>query len=481
MGGLSRRAYILNKIQQEEPGAKLVLDAGAMLFAQPVLAPSLVTARTVQAGGIIEAMAEMGYDAFGLAPQDLVAGIPFLLQQPEDLQLPWLSMNLVQPDSEQPLFAPYIIKNAGDLSIGILGLTGRSQDVSGQQDHSGHRFLPWEKTLGDTLARIRDQTDMVILLSSLPEQTNREIAQRFDDIHLLIQSGQSAAHKTPQLFGNTLITQIGSRGKHIGRLDIDWKPSRTWKQSAQSGIKPIKDRLDRINWQIGRLIKRYGSDPGEQNAQYQQLLEEKNRLTAELAEIEARRQGEEEQLATYRSSYISLPVSLPEDQEVREIIHRTKLAVNKINRSTLGDLQQRRSQVNQQAFSNLAGWQVCQSCHKPQTEFWQQTAHAKAWQTLVRENQQFNPECLICHVTLPTYDQDSVIDQNLLAGLKEEYKTIGCEACHGPARDHSLQPDRFRPAQPDEQTCLMCHTPERDDNFIYSEKLNKIRCPAAGH
>ena len=137
-------------------------------------------------------------------------------------------------------------------------------------------------------------------------------------------------------------------------------------------------------------------------------------------------------------------------------------------------------QKSQQAFSNMAGWQACQSCHKQQTAFWQQTAHAKAWQTLVEVKQQFNPECLLCHVTLPTYDKETVTRQNLLTGLREEYRTIGCETCHGPAKDHTEQPDLHQPANPNEHTCLNCHTPERDDNFVYSEKLKKITCTASG-
>jgi hypothetical protein len=172
---------------------------------------------------------------------------------------------------------------------------------------------------------------------------------------------------------------------------------------------------------------------------------------------------------------------MKEDPEIRKIVLQTKLAVNETNKREMAKTHELKPQANLQAFSNMAGWKACQSCHKQQTLFWQQTAHAKAWQTLEKVRQQFNPDCLICHVTLPTYDKDTVTKQNLLAGLREEYKTIGCETCHGPAKNHTQQPDKHLPAKPDEQTCLTCHTPDRDDNFVYSEKLNKIRCPASKH
>jgi hypothetical protein len=85
----------------------------------------------------------------------------------------------------------------------------------------------------------------------------------------------------------------------------------------------------------------------------------------------------------------------------------------------------------------MSGWQACRSCHPEQTRFWQQTKHAGAWQTLEKANQQFNQDCLICHVTLPTYDMETVLGDNLLAALSPELKGVGCEACHGPGKNHA--------------------------------------------
>jgi len=58
---------------------------------------------------------------------------------------------------------------------------------------------------------------------------------------------------------------------------------------------------------------------------------------------------------------------------------------------------------------------------------------------------------------------------------------VGCEACHGPGKRHAENPKEFAPRRPDESTCLQCHTPEHDTNFVYEEKVGIIRCPAADH
>lgn len=478
MGGLSRRAHIINKIKGELTKPVLVLDAGAMLFPNPSLAQSLYPAKTAQAEGLIEAMAQMGYDAFGLAPYDLSAGTAFLINQPAGRKLPWLSMNLTRAEGQPLLFEPYTIKQVGDMSAAILGLTGALHGETPQQP-ADYQLLGWEERLPSVLEQVKNQTDMVILLSSLTERENRQIAEKYPDIHLIIESGQSTSNKSPYLVNNTLITQIGSRGKYAGRLDIDWQDSRRWEQSVTDKIKPLRDRLDRTNWHIGRLVQRRGTDGVQEDQQYKQLRKEANELTAELAKYEAINRENQGNLSTFEGSFIPLSVSLPEDKDIKEIVRKTQNAVNESGKSILA--QTAASPAAQQPFANMAGWQACRACHPQQTEFWHQTGHTRAWQTLENANRQFNPECIICHVTLPTYDEKTVAGQNLLAGLMEEFKTIGCETCHGPAKDHSTRPEGNSLLRPTEQTCLTCHTPEHDDNFVFEEKLEKIRCPTDGN
>jgi hypothetical protein len=111
--------------------------------------------------------------------------------------------------------------------------------------------------------------------------------------------------------------------------------------------------------------------------------------------------------------------------------------------------------------------------------FWQKTGHAGAWQTLVRAQQQANQDCLPCHVTLPTYDLQTVQQENLLSALTPDFQGVGCETCHGPGGRHVASPGQVRPLSPTEKTCRTCHTPEHDSNFSYEKKLPLIRCPAS--
>ena len=81
---------------------------------------------------------------------------------------------------------------------------------------------------------------------------------------------------------------------------------------------------------------------------------------------------------------------------------------------------------------NYVGFAICADCHGDTVDEWSQTAHAtNAFPTLVRQGQQDNPECLVCHT----------VGFGTPLGFKSEATTphlanVQCESCHGPAANH---------------------------------------------
>ncbi|MDH3329800.1 MAG: multiheme c-type cytochrome, partial [Desulfobulbaceae bacterium] len=407
-----------------------------MLFDQPVLPSSQLSAKKEQAEGIMQAMRAMQYSAIGIAPHDLTAGSEFLVHLQDTYGIPFISMNLIAKKNGESIFKPYVIRQLGDISVAVLGLTDVDPNSSKNVALQNLSTLPWQDTLPKTLQEVGNSADMIILLSSFPEQINREIAQQFEKINLILQSGSSTANSPPKLTGNSLITQTASRGKYVGRIDINWTASGKWLQEdSEKQRKDIKDRLDRINWRLGRLEKKDQTQNLEENTQYRELRKTKSDLLAELDGLTQQEQQTAKEFSTYQGrAPIALPISLPEDPEVQTIVNKTKQGVYEMNKKRLTELRQKN--VKPDIAATMAGWQSCRSCHPVQTEHWQQTSHAKAWETLVVKNQQFNQDCLICHVTLPTYNKEVVIRENLIASLTPEFHGVSCESCHGPGRNH---------------------------------------------
>lgn len=461
---------MIKQIESEVDKPVLLLDAGALFFEQPTLPPALLPMRTIQAQGVGRAMQAMRYGAIGIAPHDLAAGTDFLVGQGREHALPLLSANLVDSAGKK-VFKPSLLTKAGESTVAVVGLTGEPANQAG-----GPRVLPWRETLPDVLKKIKDHAEMTILLSSYPEPVNREIAAAHPDIHLIIQAGTSGAHREPYLVGNTLMAQVAARGKYLGRLDIDWQPSRRWRQDqgGQPLLQQARAGLDRIAWRMGRLEQRTPNrNDLANNQEYRQLLQERDRLNGEVARLEQATPNTDEELSTYSSALIPLKVSLPEDQPVQKIVQETKQEIN------------RAGQRKQEEAGNRAGpdqgmpdRKDCRSCHPEQTAFWEKSGHAGAWQTLAAAQQQFNLDCLPCHVTRPANGQGEAATQQLLTALPPEMQAVGCEACHGPADGHGNSPGAERLAAPSINTCLTCHSSEHDSDFDYARMLPLIRCPA---
>ncbi|MFN2366114.1 MAG: multiheme c-type cytochrome, partial [Desulfurivibrionaceae bacterium] len=142
-----------------------------------------------------------------------------------------------------------------------------------------------------------------------------------------------------------------------------------------------------------------------------------------------------------------------------------KKLVNALNRKSLpltGD---------GMSVRGFVGWTVCRNCHREQVKSWQASRHATSHLTLVEKGQQFNLECLPCHVTGADHN-----DPAAAIGRAADLQVVGCESCHGPGSIHSLNPASRRTAPITEKICLACHTPEQDDSFDFGGGLKKLKC-----
>ena len=428
-------------------------------------------------------MAEMRTKAIGISPYDLAAGPDFLARLGRNNNLGLLSVNLYATKSKTPLFRPYLLTKSDTITIGIIGLTG---DMPDNRHRKQFRVLPWQNTLPEILKKIENKADLIILLSSASQKTNEKIAQQFNNIHLIVESGQGNGNQAPVNINNTLLCQAASRGKYIGILNIDWNNSKTWGDNIPGQLKNAQNRLDRIRWQIGRMQKRHQPKELRNNSQFQRLIRNKKELERKIRILMSRKNDAENSPCQYSNTFIAVETSLPEDKTVKAIVARTRRDVNKMNRKRQIKQRQRREKQrqtrNNQKISgpldNMAGWQACKKCHPTQVAFYLQTDHAQAWQTLVKQDQQYNTDCIGCHVTLPSYDQKLTSQEALLFNIPAKLQGVGCETCHGPALRHTRDPENIAPQKPREFTCRQCHTQKRDKNFNFTEKMNRTRCPA---
>ena len=484
MGGLSKKAYQLEKIQGLYEFPYLNVDGGNLLFKHERIAPALLQQMTITAEGIIDAYNLMQYDAVAVGRNDLAGGLSFLKAQAARSQFTWLSANLVHKSDKKPIFSASLIRRFDNLTVGIIGLTGHDGKIQ-FQDNEDAVILPWQEVLPNYIADLSSRCDLLILLSNNTTKQNQEIAESFEEIHLIIQSKPRSGNSAPKLINKSLIAQTGKQGKYLGWMLIDWQQSKTWGRKGDIKEMAIKKQeLDGINGRISRIERREKKEDLSANTSYQNLLKSRERLLSAINFLknqmdDLKKTGQAP--STYENNFIALDLKLPDEPNVEKIVKRIKENINQAGRSRAAKaaISSGHPEMPIEKFV-FAGWQVCAQCHGPQTAFWEKTAHSSAYQTLVEQEQQFNLDCLPCHVTAE-YETTRISDNDsVLLSLPSVLQQVGCEICHGPGKSHaaSQNPSQIS-RKPAASICLRCHTPERDEEFNYGNDLERIACPAS--
>lgn len=112
---------------------------------------------------------------------------------------------------------------------------------------------------------------------------------------------------------------------------------------------------------------------------------------------------------------------------------------------------------------SYVGSERCSLCHNNTHAKWAETLHSKALESLEEIGQDKNPNCITCH-TVGYGQSGGFVDRettNALAG-------VGCEACHGPGKDHvnNIEDESLRPPKSiAASVCGACHTGEHQPNY----------------
>ena len=126
--GLSK-IFTLVEEARAEYDHTLLVDNGDIIQGS-ILGNMPVDVKPLQEGEkhvVMEAMNEMGYVSSTFGNHEFNFGLDFLNDTIEDAEFPWLSANIVEPGTQDPVFKPYTIVDVevGDeiLSVGLIGFT----------------------------------------------------------------------------------------------------------------------------------------------------------------------------------------------------------------------------------------------------------------------------------------------------------------------------------------------------------------------
>ena len=314
--GLTRVATLVAGVRAE--GAPvLLLDAGDAMQGSPI---ETVWRRGFTAGRepMMMAMSRLGYDAMTVGNHEFSFGQGAMDRARRDAGFPWLAANIVTGDGH-PAFDPSLVKTVGGIKVGIVGVcTEAVPSLEDSANVAGLRFLPATAAVRDEVARLRSEAhcDAIVVVAHTGlgpargdsaaaahgapnEDVGRRIATDVPGIDVLILAHTHAVVDSVRI-GGALVTQAGTRGEGLGRVDL------TFTRGSSSEPWTLASRRSRV-------IAVSDSVPAD--SALSALAEPVHRATvAALAETLATAEAE-----------IGAPRGRFEDSALWELIHRVQL------------------------------------------------------------------------------------------------------------------------------------------------------------
>ena len=242
-GALEKRAFIIDSLRQIEKNI-LLLDTGDILD---------IWKNTHLHRYVMRAYKRMNYDYWTPGDQDFVEGVSFFLNEVNRQAGQLLVNNLAYQD--KAIGASWRIEKFKEVSIGLTG-TIRS-DLMQYLDKAVSReisFLDQISHLQRAVRYLKKNSDYIILLSHSGIDRDRDIADQFPPINLIIGGHSQTLLEIPEKHQNTYIVQVGESGYRLGILKLHFEKQRLQKMEHKVLVLTKARRNDP---QVKELISEY--------------------------------------------------------------------------------------------------------------------------------------------------------------------------------------------------------------------------------
>ena len=160
---------------------------------------------------MIDLMNKVGFDLTVVGNHDWDDGVEALQQNIEDAQFPFLCANVTVPGEKKLNIKPYEIIESQGLKIAVLGLVeigARGTPGAHPKFFEGITFKKGIDVIPD-YQFLRDQADILILLSHLGYEDDLEVAEHFPVFDAILGGHTHTLIKTPEKHKGVMVTQAG--------------------------------------------------------------------------------------------------------------------------------------------------------------------------------------------------------------------------------------------------------------------------------
>jgi 5'-nucleotidase len=226
MGGVAKRAALIEKIRKEEENVVL-LDSGDIFQGTPYF-------NTFKGELEMKLMTYMGYDAATMGNHDFDIGLDGFLNAKQYAEFPFVCSNY---DFDKTILTGKIQKNCiikrGGIRIGIFGIGIALEGLISKDNCDNVVYLDPIKTANEQAEELKKAgCDLIICLSHLgyvyqdDQISDKVLAAKTKNIHLILGGHTHTFLTEPTIINNSdkqpvMINQTGWGGINLGRIDID--------------------------------------------------------------------------------------------------------------------------------------------------------------------------------------------------------------------------------------------------------------------
>lgn len=471
LGDISRTVQLVS--QARAAGPVLFVDAGSLLYSRAPIPPLLEAQEELKANLLAETYQQaLKVDALGLGPADLPGGPKGL----DHLRLPRLASNV--PELSAAAAVPPRVIEIGGAKAGVFG-------VIAEGAIAGLALADPVAAGKQAVARLRSQGAQVVigLLQAANKKDAAKLVREIGGIDLAIAGlGLEAPEPNeiaiePQPIGDGWLVWPANRGQIVARVDVTLRgpgplADAVGQGAATAKIAVLDKRLAALEADLAAFARDKTADP----AFVARKQQERTQLAADRDRLKAHPLAVPPHGSYLTLDQIRISKTLACNVAVQDAVSKFYLATGEANVKAAASVAVTPPPKGQAAYT---GTEACADCHSEQVTFWSKTMHATAWKTLEARGQQFDFDCIGCHVT----GWDRPGGSNL--GHNSQLRDVQCETCHGPGSIHVAKGGLEKPATikraPAEDLCAsQCHTKEHSDTFQLVPYLRDVLGPGHG-
>ena len=255
--GFPRLATLVEGLRASGEGEVLLVDAGDRWTGNP-----FVDLAGRPLSPIVELMNELGYDVATLGNHEFDWGQLLLRERLDEMDFPVVCANIESAGAELGAIPPYVFIEAGGVRFAFLGLVtnfSRWNRPVGKAEHFEGLTFPDVYETAKKYAALADSCDVFVGLVHLGHENEKTLVERVPAFDLVIGGDSHTVVETPEIIGNTLVTQAGGRLEYAGITTVTRKGGRR-------GVTTIENRLVLLDTiapspRYDSMVRRYNADP----------------------------------------------------------------------------------------------------------------------------------------------------------------------------------------------------------------------------